>query len=76
MEDSYCLECDASFDSADMLVQPVDQWHERYGCPKCGHIEPRIHLSDNFYGTAFYLLSIADDDHTWPIPMNLPHYEA
>lgn len=78
MEDSgwYCENCDSVFKDDDFSIVTIDQWHERYGCTVCGHVEPRVHLSDNFYRTALYLLSTADNDFVWPVPLDLPHYVA
>ena len=76
MLDAHCGVCDGSFDQNNMVVHRVDGWHERCACPLCGHIEPQLYLSDDFYGTAFYLLAVADDDSVWPIPLDLPTYEA
>lgn len=73
-EGNYCAECDTSF-YCDPHVIAWDEWHEQNVCPRCGHVEPELYLNDRYYSLGFYLLSVADDDHTWPEHWALPMYE-
>lgn len=72
----YCEYGDHSFHEDEVIV-PVNQWSEQYACPVCGHIDTKVYRSDYYYEVGFYLLSIADDDFTWPeYSTRLPAYEA
>lgn len=71
-EGNYCGNCDDSFYVHPVII-PIDRWYERYACPLCGHIEPKVFKTDYFYDVALYLLQVADDD-TWPDWM--PKYES
>lgn len=72
-DDSYCQNCDTTF-RGDYVTIPVGDWQERYACPNCHYVEPRLHFSDVFYDLGLYLLEIADQD-TWPETSYLPPYE-
>lgn len=77
-EGDYCENCDGVFDGNDMVVVPVDEWGERYGCPLCGHVFDGVFMSDYFTELGLYLLSVADEeDYAWPgMSTLLPKYEA
>lgn len=75
-EGYYCEECDQSYTSDDYVIDQIDEWSERYGCPHCGHFEPRLYATDYFIAFGFYLLSVADDDYVFPGEYRrLPAYE-
>lgn len=73
MEDwVYCDNCDRSFPESEFIMIPVDELHERYGCPNCDHIFPKAILND--YGFFFqqYLLSGSEFDEGVGLPVYKP----
>jgi hypothetical protein len=72
---AYCEHCDGSFSEGDLVVERVNEWSERYGCPLCGHIEPRTYPTDHYVEVGLYLLQAADED-TYPWQIYLPAYIA
>ena len=74
-EGTYCPDCDASYYELD--TRPLSKWYAYDVCPACGHTYGRVYLNDDYYALGFYLLSVADDDDTWPdFCIKLPMYEA
>lgn len=61
-EGTYCTNCDESFNSEDIVVEPVGELYERYKCPLCGFALFGLFLSD--YGFLFqqYLLQQSEWD--------------
>lgn len=75
MDDIYCPNCDRSFDQMELKIIPDGQWYEHLACPYCDD-KSECMLSDNFFMIADYLLSVADDDFVYSLPLMLPSYEA
>ena len=72
---AYCPACDQPFPADDVRLLRVDAWGFRVACPLCGHVYPRLFLSDAYYDLGLYLLSVADED-AWPGDgVRLPRYE-
>jgi hypothetical protein len=56
-EGVYCENCDESSPSEDLAIVPVDELHERYACPRCGYVHPKVCLTDYGFLLQEYLLS-------------------
>lgn len=75
-EGGYCAECDQSYSDYQFRYIPTGQWTESVACPQ-GHVQFGG-LSEAFFETGYYLLSVSDDE--WPHPpghcLRLPDYNA
>ncbi len=52
----YCETCDQSYSDDDFEMVKVDEHYERFKCPHCGYIYPKLVLSDYGYQFREYLL--------------------